>query len=490
VTTSERARFGLRVSHRALAVLVGIATALHTYFSWGAWQPRPVVSDEFSYVLQAKIFASGHWVAPAPPSEAAFQQSHVIVSPVLASKYPPGAYWLSDPLALRFRPGFWSENTSGLTWILAWWLVMRWKAAPRRRYLVALSVVVAWCAITRPLTAIALALPVAIYLLKPVVRLHAWRDVMVAAVAGAGVVAILGVANYTVTRSPFRTAFSLFAEQYLPFDKLGFHLDSTPPRFRLAAPNVAAYDEISSAHVEHVPARLPDIAAERLKELGIWEWGSWRLFLVPVIALGLWSLSPIGWLSVANAVTLFLIYLSWAHWPGWTIYYFEALPVFALAVSNGLGALARRMPRSKLTFAVATGFVALYVAGIWRTTRGWRTIHIVSARSAAAFDDGLKALPFPQSVVFVRYSEDKHGHPNYIVNSPALQRERVWVVNSWGASSDMKLMPIAARRVPVLFDERTQTLIPYRELADSPAAVAPQDRGDARTASPGTGADR
>lgn len=162
-----------------MAIIVGLVAAAHTWFTWGAWQPRPVVSDEFSYVLQAKIFASGHWVAAPPPSEPAFQQSHVIVTPVLASKYPPGhalvlavgalagvvwlipvvlaalsgafrfllvaergstfaalfgwAYWLSDPIALRFRPGFWSENTSGLTWILAWWFVTRWQASPKRR---------------------------------------------------------------------------------------------------------------------------------------------------------------------------------------------------------------------------------------------------------------------------------------------------------------------------------------------------------------------
>src|SRR6201995_3116655 len=79
-----------RVTRRELAVLVGIVTALHTWWTWGAWQPRPVLSDEFSYVVQAKIFASGHWTAPPPPSEMAFQQSHVLVTPVLASKYPPG----------------------------------------------------------------------------------------------------------------------------------------------------------------------------------------------------------------------------------------------------------------------------------------------------------------------------------------------------------------------------------------------------------------
>ena len=496
-----------------MAILVGIATALHTYFSWGAWQPRPVVSDEFSYVLQARIFASGHWVAPPPPSEPAFQQSHVIVRPVLASKYPPGhalllaigslmravwviplaltgisgavlfivlaecgstfaalcgwAYWLGDPLALRFRPGYWSENTSGLTWILAWWLVTRWRASPRRRYLVGLAVVVGWCAITRPLTAIALALPLAIYLLKPIGRSHAWKAVIVAGVAGAGVVSLLGAANYTVTGNPFKTAFALFAEQYLPFDKLGFHLDSTTPRFRLAAPNVAAYDEIGSAHVGHVPARLPSIAKERLSELAFAEWGGWRLFVTPLIAFGLWGLPAIGWLAVANGTAVFLIYLCWAHWPGWTIYYFEALPVFAFAISNGLERLGRRMPRGRVTFAVASGFVVLYVAGISRTTKGWRKIHTVNARPGAAFDDALKALPFAKSVVFVRYSDDKHGHPNWIVNSPTWQRDRVWVVNSWGPSIDRELMALSPQRQPLLFDEKTRTLMPYRELSDS-----------------------
>lgn len=183
------------------------------------------------HLLQARIFASAHWVAPPPPSEPACQQLHVVVTPVLASKYPPGhalllavgavagvvwlvpilltglsgsvlylllaecgstfaalcgwAYWLGDPLALRFRPGYYSENTSGLTWLLAWWLFVQWRKSAKRRYLVWLSIAVSWCAITRPLTAIALALPLAICLVPPLIRARAWKDVAWAAVAGA-----------------------------------------------------------------------------------------------------------------------------------------------------------------------------------------------------------------------------------------------------------------------------------------------------------------
>jgi len=180
----------MRLTRRDIALLVGLATALITWYSWGAWQPPAVVPDEYSYILQAKIFASGHWVAPSPPSEAAFQQSHVLVTPHLASKYPPGhavllavgaivdavwlvpivlagiagsvlfvvlaeqgsafiaicgwAYWVCDPISLRFRPGYYSESTSGLTWVVSWWLVGRVRESPRRRWLVLLRVTVAW----------------------------------------------------------------------------------------------------------------------------------------------------------------------------------------------------------------------------------------------------------------------------------------------------------------------------------------------------------
>ena len=34
------------------------------WFAWGAWQPLPVIQDEYSYVLQSQIFARGEWTAP------------------------------------------------------------------------------------------------------------------------------------------------------------------------------------------------------------------------------------------------------------------------------------------------------------------------------------------------------------------------------------------------------------------------------------------
>jgi hypothetical protein len=498
---------------REVAVIIGLATALLTWYTWGAWRPLPVVQDEFSYVLQARIFGAGHWVAPPPPSEAAFQQPHVVVTPHLASKYPPGhalllapgaivgavwlvpvilagvsgallfllmtetgpvftavcgwAYWVSDPLALRFRPGYYSENTSGLAWLLAWWLLLRWRESRQPRWLVGLSVAVAWCAITRPFTAIALAVPLAIYLSIPLIVRRAWKDIAAAGVAGVCVLGLFAFANYTVTGKPLKTAFGLYREQYLPFDKLGFHLDSTPPRFQLIPPNADNYAELRAVHVDHVPTQLPKIAWLRLKELSVAEWSDWRVLFVPVIAIGLCAMSFVDWLAVASAALLFLSYLLWAHWHGWTIYYFEALPVLALAVSNGLRVLTRKIPHTRLAIGAATAFAFLYAIASWRTITSWRSNHIEAARYGVAFQDALNNLPYAGSVVFVRYAADKRSHATLVANSPTWLHDPVWVVNSWSPATDLQLMSVSGQRVPLIFDEKIGTISVYQELVDS-----------------------
>src|SRR5262252_7196719 len=80
--------------------LFGIATAVEIAVVWGSLSAVPTVHDEAAYLLQARIFASGHWTAPAPPLPEFFEQYHVLVTPVLAGKYPPGH-------SLVLVPGIW-----------------------------------------------------------------------------------------------------------------------------------------------------------------------------------------------------------------------------------------------------------------------------------------------------------------------------------------------------------------------------------------------
>jgi hypothetical protein len=90
---------------RAAPAVFGAVTAVMTAWVWGGLRVVPVFHDEAAYLLQARIFASGRWASPAPPLPEFFEQFHVLVTPVVASKYPPGQSLLMAPGALLGLPG-------------------------------------------------------------------------------------------------------------------------------------------------------------------------------------------------------------------------------------------------------------------------------------------------------------------------------------------------------------------------------------------------
>jgi len=94
------------------AAYVGLATLLIVWWVWGALQPVAVTADEQSYLLQARIFASGRWSLPTPPRPEFFSQPHVLMSPALASKFPPGHALLLALGALIGAPALVSDRKS------------------------------------------------------------------------------------------------------------------------------------------------------------------------------------------------------------------------------------------------------------------------------------------------------------------------------------------------------------------------------------------
>src|SRR6266516_4660910 len=83
----------------AVAV-VALLSAATTWIVWRSLNDVATVHDEASYLLQAQLFARGEWTAPAAPIPAFFEQFHIFVDPVIASKYPPGH-------SLLLVPGIW-----------------------------------------------------------------------------------------------------------------------------------------------------------------------------------------------------------------------------------------------------------------------------------------------------------------------------------------------------------------------------------------------
>jgi hypothetical protein len=502
------------VDRRARAILVGIITAAAIWFAWGAWQPLPVIQDEYSYVLQSEIFARGHWTEPPPPVQYPFQQPHVLTSPRLASKYPPGhallmtpgtlvgapwliplvlsafagalvfllienfygvgcalfgwACWLSDSINLRFRPGYYSENTSGLAWLLVWWFLLRWRRSPNAKDLVFVSIALGWCAITRPLTAVAFAIPVAVAVLPRVVEQRRWRDLGFAVVAGALVVAILPLANWRTTGNPLKSAFGLYRDQYLPHDRLGFGLDSTPPLEPLTPVNADVYVELAQIHRLHTLRTLPRVIYERVAELSAVEWHAWRMALIPLGIVGLTAATAELWFALACGVVLFLVYLLWAHWHGWTVYYFEAVPALAFLYAAGLHRIGRWL-RARRPQAVryATIFAALvttvYAADALRI---WHNTHNELADYDTKFHALMDSIPFQGAVIFVRYQPGKHPHTTVVRNSVSLARDRFWIVND-DSSANMTILRAADGRVPMLYQEKGSLLTVYRTLLDS-----------------------
>ena len=235
--------------------MLALVAVLVTVASWGGLDAPPVSHDEASYLLQSRIFKSGRWSAPSPPLPEFFEQYHVLVTPVLASKYPPGqalvlvpgtlmaapglmplvltgltafllvsliarrwgwkaavitwALWLLAPLGLRFRPTYLSEVGTAFLWLAGWWCLSRWWDGKGDRYLVTLALAVGWMAITRPLTAVAYAMPLAVVVLPRVWKGHGWRAIGAAVMAGTAILTVLPVWARSTTGAWTRTPLHL-----------------------------------------------------------------------------------------------------------------------------------------------------------------------------------------------------------------------------------------------------------------------------------------
>ena len=502
-----------------LAIIIAIITAVAIWWTWGALDPLPVVQDEYSYVLQSKIFAHGHWTAPPPPVPSSFQQPHVLTSPRVASKFPPGhalllslgarvgapwlmtlvisgisgaiifllaesiagpwiavfcwLIWLSDPLNLRFRPGYYSEVTSGLAWLASWWFLRRWYATKQARWLVYTGLALGWMAITRPLTALAFAVPVGALVLTHTFRAHLWRHVFGAMLAGAAVVAILPLWSKQTTGKWTESPLTRYQRDYLPFDKPGFGLDTTPPALHLSPINADVYAEFVGEHRGYTIRRVPSAALMRLRSLGIGEWETWRVALVPLAVIGLVTASAELWFALACAAALFVGYLSYGHYYGWTLYYFDAIPVAAFCIANGAATCIRwvksRWPSRALVYALGWGVPAVLIVLALTTMKTWRRKHIDNAAFDAAFNASVARAPFQGVVVFVRYAPDLHPHATVVTNSATLETDRVWVAID-DSLQNAAVLRAANGRVPLLFEEKGTVLRVHESLLRSMAA--------------------
>lgn len=494
---------------------VGVLSMMVVWYMWGSLNAVPIVHDEAGYLLQAQIYARGMWTAPAPPLPHFFEQFHVFVTPVLAPKYPPGHailmipgvwlglpglmpvvlngltgalvfalvrrltnpwvgflawfLWLVAPANLFFRQTYFSEVSTGFLMLLAWWYLLDWRDSRTMRSLVFVSATVGWSAITRPLTALAFAIPIIVYVLWQGWRSKAWRQLVVGAAVGGLILLLLPWQSLRVTGDWTLTPYRHYSEVYFPFDVPGFDTHDSPAQRELPPDMVqfrTAYLPIHQAHtVEALPATLRD----RVKLILQSTWGSWWVALAPLAAIALIGLTAEAGFALVSFVLLVLAYLLFAHPPEWVLYYLEAQQVVVMITAVGIWRLIQWLMRLQRRGAVipageaiARGGVAvcafvLVVAPFKAKFIGEvREPFMERGQLQSAFRAMLAQLPEP-SVVFVRYSRIHDIHTSLITNVPNLDQAGAWMVYDRGVEN-LELMAEARGRVPYIFEEYSGVL--------------------------------
>ncbi len=512
--------FDISALERALTspwapIVVGAASAAGVWIAWGSLGAIPVVQDESAYVLQARIFAMGRWVGPARPLPGFFEQMAVFGEPALVPKYPPGhalllvpgiwlgvpglvpvllsgvagallvvlarrvggpwvallasAVWLASSGNLQWRASYLSQTTTSAAWLLAWWCLLRWRETHGTAWSAGVAASVAWCAITRPVTALALALPVAAVMLHDLVRQRSWRGALVPAIVGAAILGIVPLWSARTLGDWRATPYTVYMKTYIPTERLGFGLvgDVAP---RPLPSDLARVDaDWRRVHARHTAERLPTTMLWRLVTVARGTWSGWRVALLPFFVIGLATLGAEMAFALVCVALLFLIHAAFAHPALWWPYYLEALPVLAAVTALGLWrALARvaddvRGSRRSGTETRRAGLAAAVLALAWiafsvgDVTRA-RAATIATRAAQETFARRVADLPDRRAIVFVRYAPTHDHHRSLITNGPDLARERVWIAYDRGAEN-AALHALAPDRACYLYDEARDTLV-------------------------------
>lgn len=479
----------------------GIASMFVVWYAWGTNDLKPIakVHDEQSYVLQAEIFAGGRWTAPSPPIPEFFEQPHVMVVPAVASKYPPGnalllapgaligypavmslvlagitaalifglamrvtnpwvglltwMLWLTAPIVLRFQPSYFSEVTTTVTILAAWWALLRWHDTCSRRWLLLVATSVGWCAITRPLTALAFAIPIGVVVIRDVSRHRRWTDLALAMLAGMAVLSILPLWSAKTTGDWRLTPIELYRRDYMAYDKIGFHVDTTPPRRGETPVLKTLNDYFLSAHQQQTLSRLPVTAFERVAALTVAFFQGWRVPLLVFFLAGLFFMTWPLRFAMLSALSAFLAHLTYAHYPPWTIYYVETAPAVSVATALGLWHVARLLLRDERRLRVATTLAAIVLLAFGaQGVQHARVDHRVRASFDRLFADQIGKLPRKPAIVFIHYTPRSAQHISEVFNYPDLNAVPVWVVHDLGPRN-AELRRMFPNRASYDFDE-------------------------------------
>jgi hypothetical protein len=523
VTTTGTGPLERALESRVAPVVCGLLSAVLAWSMFGTLDEPAGFHDEAAYLLQAQLLSRGQVTGPGAPLPEFFHQYHVLVEPRLAPKYPPGhPVWLTPGVAiglpglmpvvsaglsgalvfalgrscgnvwigalswllwstgaggLCWRASYFSQTTSGLAWLGACLALHRWLRHGGRRWMSLLAALLGWLAITRPLSALALAIPFAAVVIVVALRRRRHADVLVGLAAGAVVLALLPTWNAATTGDWRLPGHFVYARDYIPWDRIGFGLDSTPPRVELPPEMSEFVERFEHLHAAHTVERLPALLWERLPEYGRATLGSpTRVVITPLLLVGAVAVPGAGLFCLGSIASLAAAYLFYAHHLGWDVYYYEGQAALAFLAAAGLWAVMTwastgRFPRGLDTPAraalasalllVTLGLVAVIEVDAVRQDWSARTRYFKAAQTLFG------RIPEAKAIVFVRYGPEHTADSSLVVNPPDYDDARLWVVHDRGADNE-RLRALAPQRAGYVFDEASWSLwrLP-------PASVAP-----------------
>jgi hypothetical protein len=512
------------LSYPMVPALVGAVTAVFMAWLFGGLDQVGVIHDETAYLLQAKIYASGHWTAPGLPLPEFFEQYHVFVTPLLTPKYPPGhaillvpgiwlglpglmpvllvglcgalifavarrvanawialltwMLWLSAVGSLDFLPTYLSETTTSALWMLGWYALVRWMEDDQPRWLSLLAFAIGLGFITRPVTMVVFALPVAAVVLVRIARRQAWKELQMPFGVGFIFLGIWCLWSQRTTGSPFHAPYGLYSRYYFPDDVMGFGLTGLAP-LRALPPDMVVFNEyVQTLHRGYTLANLPTALWQRTVAIAANMWATRAMFL-PLTAFALITTSATLWFALGTTVLLVLAYLCVGHGPQWTVYYVEIEPVLAFATAVGWWRLCSLVANKKLEWPVRVipavtpnAVLAIIASALLLMPYTTRAVPYIAGKKGdrrayqTNFRTLLKMIPDAHSMVFIRYAHGHSPHESLVHNEPDLASARVWTVYDRGADN-VRLMRLDPHRTPYLFDEESRLLVPL----DSTGAV-------------------
>ena len=502
---------------RWLPVVVGVATSVFVAWLWGGLDQVPVIHDEAAIVLQAKIYATGHWTAPGLPMPEFFEQYHVFVTPKLFPKYPPGhamllvpgiwlglpglmpvlllglcgalvfevarrltnpwigifswLFWLTCTSVLDYAPTYMSESSTSALWMLGWYALIRWIEDDRTVWLNVLAASIGLGVLTRPVTMVVFALPAAVIVLVRISRRRSWRDLKTPIALACATLAVWGIWCQRTTGNPLQAPYGLYSRYYFPDDVMGFGLTGLEP-LRPLNPDMQQFNEyVKILHRDYTLATLPRNLRDRTIAIAANMWATRAAFL-PVAVLALVTTSAFVWVGFGTAILLVLAYLCVGHGSQWTAYYVEIMPVLAMLTVMGWWRLTSVLSGRTLAWSMHTlppvrpgTVVGILVSGLILFPYITRAAPYIAGKKGdrRAYQSDFRALltlaPGRHIMVFVRYAPNHSSHDSLIHNEPDLNAARAWTVYDRGADN-LRLMRLDRTRVPYLFDDEHRVLVP------------------------------